>query len=279
MKYLSTPDIEDATRSPWRIRTEGSCQRKAWRLKMRVLLALPAYNEAAALPKLFSAFRRDMCSAGFASAVIVVEDGSTDETRRVLDEWSPVLGIDIVSHGRNRGLGEAIRTALRRSLEIAAADDVIVTMDADNTHSTALVAEMVRRIQAGDDIVIASRYRRGAAVVGLMPFRHLTSYGARMLFTLVLPIRGVRDYTSGFRAYRPAVLQRAFAAYGDGLVTEPGFSCMAEILVRLSRQKLKISEVPMVLRYDQKGGASKMNVGKTILTTLKLMVRMRASRK
>jgi dolichol-phosphate mannosyltransferase len=54
---------------------------------------------------------------------------------------------------------------------------------------------------------------------------------------------------------------------------------MAEILVRLSRQKLKISEVPMVLRYDQKGGASKMNVGKTILTTLKLMVRMRASRK
>jgi len=113
----------------------------------------------------------------------------------------------------------------------------------------------------------------------LSPFRHLTSYGARMLFTLVFPIRGVRDYTSGFRAYRPAVLQQAFATHGDGLVTERGFSCMAEILVRLCRQKLKISEVPMVLRYDQKGGASKMKVGKTILTTLKLMARMRASRR
>lgn len=246
---------------------------------MRVFLTLPAYNESAALPKLLASFRRDICMAGYTGVVVVVDDGSTDGTREVLEEWAPVLGIDMVVHSSNRGLGETIRDALRRSSELARPEDVIITMDADNTHSPALMPEMIRRIQAGDDIVIASRYRQGSAVVGLSPFRHLTCYGARMLFTMVFPIRGVRDYTSGFRAYRPAVLQQAFAVYGDGLVTERGFSCMAEILVRLSRQKLKISEVPMVLRYDQKGGASKMKVGKTILTTLKLMARMRASGK
>jgi dolichol-phosphate mannosyltransferase len=245
---------------------------------MKVILTLPAYNEADALPELFAAFQREMTSAGYPSAAVVVDDGSTDGTLQVLEQWGPVLGIDIVVHSSNRGLGETIRDALRRSAELAAPEDVIVTMDADNTHPPSLMPEMIRRIQGGDDIVIASRYRRGAAVVGLSAFRHLTSYGARMLFTAIFPIRGVRDYTSGFRAYRPAVLQKAFATYGNGLVTERGFSCMAEILLRLSRQKLKISEVPMVLRYDQKMGASKMKVGKTILNTLKLLARMRTSR-
>ena len=213
--------------------------------------------------------------AGLASAAVIVDDGSTDNTRAILEQWAPVMGINIVVHQRNRGLGETIRDALYRAAELAAPDDVIITMDADNTHPPSLIPEMVRRIQAGDDLVIASRYRGGAKVVGLSPWRHLMSYGARILFTAVFPIRGVRDYTSGFRAYRPAVLQRAVVVYGGTFVSERGFSCMAEILLKLSKLGLKISEVPMILNYDQKGGPSKMKVAKTVSTTLKLMARLR----
>ena len=245
---------------------------------MRILLTLPVYNEAAALPKLFAKFQQEMRSAGFASAVIVVDDGSTDDTRSILEQWTPALGLDLVIHRVNRGLGETIRDALYRAAELAATDDVIVTMDADNSQPPSLVPEMARRIGAGDDLVIASRYRGGARVIGLSPLRHLMSYGARILFTAVFPIRNVRDYTSGFRAYRPAVLQQAAAIYGDRFVTERGFSCMAEILLKLSGLGLKISEVPMVLNYDQKGGPSKMKVAKTVRTTLKLMARLRFTR-
>jgi dolichol-phosphate mannosyltransferase len=242
---------------------------------MKIILTLPAYNEAVDLPQLFTKFQQEMRAAGLSSSAVVLDDGSTDNTRGILDEWSPALGIDIVVHKENRGLGETIRDALYRAAELAEPDDVIITMDADNTHPPSLIPEMVRRIQAGDDLVIASRYRAGARVIGLSRLRHLMSYGARILFTMAFPIQGVRDYTSGFRAYRPSLLRKAAGAYRDQFVTERGFSCMAEILLKLSRLGPKISEVPLVLNYDQKGGQSKMKVAKTVGTTLKLMVRLR----
>ncbi|MGP8243704.1 MAG: glycosyltransferase [Bryobacteraceae bacterium] len=242
---------------------------------MKVILTLPAYNEAAALPQLFAKFQQEMRAAGLDGAAVVVDDGSTDNTRGILDEWSTALGIEIVVHKQNRGLGETIRDALYRAAELSEPDDVIVTMDADNTHPPSLIPEMFRRIQAGNDLVIASRYRAGASVIGLSPLRHLMSYGARILFTAAFPIPGVRDYTSGFRAYRPVLLRNAAATYRDQFVTEKGFSCMAEILLKLSRMGPRISEVPLVLNYDQKGGQSKMKVAKTVLTTLKLLARSR----
>jgi dolichol-phosphate mannosyltransferase len=89
----------------------------------------------------------------------------------------------------------------------------------------------------------------------------------------------VRDYTSGFRAYRAGILAKAFERYGDELVTERSFASMAEILLKLARAGARMSEVPMVLRYDRKGGASKMNVPRTVLKTLALMARLRFSPK
>lgn len=66
-------------------------------------------------------------------------------------------------------------------------------MDAGITHSPALIPDMVRRMEEGHDVVIASRYPRGSKVVRLSVFRHVMSYGARMLFQLAFPIPGVRE--------------------------------------------------------------------------------------
>jgi dolichol-phosphate mannosyltransferase len=246
---------------------------------MRVFLTLPAYNEQEALPRLFQAFEQEVALAGSHDGrVVIVDDGSRDRTCEVISQWGGRLSIDLVRHASNRGLGETIRDALRRASELAATDDVIVTMDADNTHSPALIPGMIARLNQGYDLVIASRYRRGARVVGLSPVRHVMSYGARFLFQILYPISGVRDYTCGFRAYRAGLLHKAFLTYGDSLVTERGFACMAEILLKLARLGLRASEVPMVLRYDQKPSASKMNVGNTVSTTIKLIARTRFSR-
>ncbi len=242
---------------------------------MTVILALPAYNEERGLPLVLGAFLKQMAAAGLSGRAVVVDDGSRDGTPRAIREAAAEFDVRSLTHEVNRGLGETIRDALRLAAATADPDDIVVSMDSDNTHSPELIPAMVARIGEGYDVVIASRYRGGSAVVGLAPFRHVMSWGARAMFQLVFPIRGVRDYTCGFRAYRAAVLQRAFAHYGDALVTERSFASMAEILVRIARLGVRFSEVPMVLRYDLKGGASKMNVGRTVARTLGLMLRLR----
>jgi dolichol-phosphate mannosyltransferase len=242
---------------------------------MQIFLTLPAYNEEQALPQVLSGFEKAVFGPEFQKCVVVVDDGSTDGTLAVINEWSSRLSIDVVRHPCNRGLGETIEDGLRRAAELAAPGDIIVTMDGDNTHSPAQIRKMIGPLGQGCDVVIASRYQPGSRVVGLSGFRHLMSYGARILFQLVFPIPGVKDYTCGFRAYRAAIVQQAFERYGGKLVTETGFAAMAEILLRLRAMGGKMSEVPMVLRYDQKLGAGKMRVAHTVLKTLALMARYR----
>jgi len=87
---------------------------------------------------------------------------------------------------------------------------------------------------------------------------------------------GVRDYTCGFPVYRASLLQRAFAESGGTLAHEKGFAAMAEILLRLRGMGAKMSEVPMVLRYDRKSGPGKMPVGRTVIRTLSILVRTRS---
>lgn len=246
---------------------------------MRIVLALPAYNEERALPQVLERFQRVVGGAGYEIGAVVVDDGSTDGTARAIQEWSRRLPLDTLKHEVNRGLGETIRDALELAARKAAPEDVVVTMDADNTHPVELILEMIPRLAEGYDVAIASRYRAGASVVGLSGFRHLMSFGARLLYQAIFPIRGVRDYTCGFRAYRAAILTEAFERYGDGLVTERGFASMAEILLKLARMGARMSETPMVLRYDLKGGTSKMNVPRTVWKTLAMMARLRFSRK
>jgi dolichol-phosphate mannosyltransferase len=118
--------------------------------------------------------------------------------------------------------------------------------------------------------VIASRYQRGARVRGVPFSRQVLSKVASIMFRIMFPIQGVKDYTSGYRAYRYSVLKQAFQTYGDDFINRSGFSCMVDILLKIRKLDVIASEVPMILRYDQKGGKTKMNITKTIKDTLKV---------
>ncbi len=240
---------------------------------MRILLTLPAYNEEQGLEDVLNSFHDILLSKGWRGSAVVVDDGSRDGTASVARQWAARMPVELIEHPQNMGLGASIRDGLRRAVDLAQPGDIIVTMDADNTHPPSLIPQMVSRIDGGCDLVIASRFQPGARVTGLSLGRHILSLGARWLFTLLLPIPGARDYTCGYRAFRADFLAAALRHYGARLVTEPGFTSTAEILVKLARLKPVICEVPLVLHYGQKHGRSKMNVPSTIRTTLAFLVK------
>jgi dolichol-phosphate mannosyltransferase len=240
---------------------------------VKTLIVLPAYNEAASLPALLDRFRATLGTGDQVWEIVVVNDGSTDATGDVLDQARGDLPIVRVDHDCNRGLGPALKTGFRHALErIQSPNDVIVCLDADNTQDPQYIPEMVRRIAAGADMVICSRYRPGSRQVGVPPWRRLLSFGARLVFAVFLRLPGVRDYTCGYRAYRAELLRKGFERYGDRLIERSGFACTDELLVHLAPLARRIEEIPFVLRYDQKRGRSKLPLWRTIVATLRLLL-------
>jgi dolichol-phosphate mannosyltransferase len=238
-----------------------------------IKIVLPAYNEEKSIGPLLSRFSDVMNKKRLAMHIIVVDDGSKDSTAAEAKRTMP--DAFIIVHESNKGLGEAVKTGLIAALETSEEEDVIVTMDSDDSHAPALIAKMVDKIDEGCDVVVASRYLPESRVVGVSIFRQILSNGASFLFRLLYPINGVRDYTCGYRVYRASVLKQAFMKWGDDFVNQSGFSVMIDILLKLSRLNVVFGEVPIILRYDRKSSASKMNVGATMMQTLRLLAKYR----
>jgi len=211
-----------------------------------------------------------------------VDDGSADRTiveaERAIAETGGLLPLTVLKHEVNRGLGAGLRTGIYWCLDHAGDDDVIVTLDADNTHPPAMIPTLVARVREGHDVSIASRYRSGAEVHGVPGYRRALSDVGRLVFQSLYPIPGVRDYTCCFRAYRVPVLRRARMVYGDELCTARGFEAVMDLLLRLGPLGVRVSEIGFVLDYGERVGQSKMKVLKTIRSTVALLARRRWER-
>jgi dolichol-phosphate mannosyltransferase len=221
---------------------------------------LPAYNEEQDLPVLLGRIQRALEKwANY--RILVVDDGSRDRTAQIVRDAAAQIPVELIQHPKNMGLGAAMRTGLKAA---AQGSDVVITLDADNSQDPELIKSMIERLGEEFDVVIASRFQPGAQEVGVPPFRialsHLASAGIRTL----VRYSGVRDYTCGFRAYRAETLRKLINTFGDGFIRENGFSCMFELLLNLKALRARVSEVPLVLRYDLKEGASKMRIMRTM---------------
>ena len=244
-----------------------------------LFIVLPAYNEAHCIVELMEAVAGVMARPslnGMRYRIIVVDDGSSDGTGEKVIGATKRIPAELVRHGVNRGVDRAFHTGFTRALEEAGEDDFILTMDADNTHQPAHIEELIAEIRKGYDVVVSSRYRKGSVVRNVPPGRLCQSWMARFILTALYRIPGITDYTIFYRIYRPSALRRAFDRYGERIFEAPGFTSMAELLIKLHRlppPRIRFSETPTVLLYGIKLGPSKMKILRNIREYARMIAR------
>ncbi|MEK7557363.1 MAG: glycosyltransferase, partial [Patescibacteria group bacterium] len=225
-------------------------------------IVIPAYNEGKNLPALLQDIAKALAKEPYAAAI--VNDGSKDNTVEVARGLAKQYPVTVLDHHVNRGVAEAFRTGIAHTSAKAAPNDVIVIMEGDGTSSPVVLPEMARRVRAGADIVIASRYEAGGKYQKFPLKRLILSKGANIVFQLLFPVKGVKDYSIFYRAYRAGILQEALAHYGDKFITVQTFFANIEILLNLRSFMRKVEEVPFVYDYGKKRGKSGMKIWKNL---------------
>lgn len=223
---------------------------------MRVLVLIPAFNEAESLPAVIAELRGTLPTVD----ILVVDDGSTDATPAVL---AP-LGVRWVRLSQRLGTGAAVRTGLRYAN--ARGYDVVVRIDGDGQHPAHEIQRVLGPILDGSaDAVLGSRYAKSAAATppGLRRVSH------RLLGALlsVLTGRAVTDPTSGLWAFGPNALRLLVEHHPSGY-PEP------ELVLFLSRNHLRFTEVAVRMRERFAGRTSltPQRTGAALVRLLLLLV-------
>ncbi len=198
--------------------------------ELKVLAAIPAYNEANHIVSIIKETRR------YVDQILVIDDGSTDGTGEIAE----AAGAIVIKHDRNQGKGAAINHAFRIARELQ--PKAMVLLDGDGQHDPAEIPLLLEPVLSGEaDMVVGSRFLRN---------NHIPKY--RMLGQTILTLTtnigtGIRisDTQSGFRSFsQRAINKMSFR--------ESGFAVESEMQFKARQYNLQVAEVPIATNYDEK---------------------------
>jgi dolichyl-phosphate beta-glucosyltransferase len=202
-------------------------------------LVIPAYNEASRIERCLrdvAAFRAGR-PGGLDWEVILVDDGSTDGTAEVARTAAAQAGlaVNLLSHGRNRGKGAAIRTGV-----LASQGDPVLVSDTDLSTPLSEWARLAESL-ASHPVAIGSRAIDEALIRKRQPFYRvwLGKAGNRVIQLFAVP--GIRDTQCGFKLFRGDVARELF-----GQARIDGFAYDVEVLYLARRRGYPIAEVPVL---------------------------------
>ena len=230
----------------------------------RVLsIVVPAFNEELRLPRTIERIEEFMDARGEPYELILVDDGSADATRKVMDAAAsahPSVRVEVLPHNRGKG------RALAVGVEAARGDEILLT-DADLSTPIEELDKLRAALRSGAGVAIASRAVRGSRVEVSQPFyRVVMGKGFNLIVQAVL-LPGIWDTQCGFKLFRADVAHAVF----EGLVTD-GFGFDPEVLFRARRRGFKIAEVPVVWRNS---APTKVSAFRSSLDMLKHVIRIR----
>ncbi|HET9782542.1 MAG TPA: dolichyl-phosphate beta-glucosyltransferase [Candidatus Dormibacteraeota bacterium] len=224
---------------------------------------VPCFNEEQRLPRTIEQIERYMDAKQIDYELILVDDGSGDGTRQVMDTAAERHnGVRIEALPHNRGKGRALAVGVA-----AAKGDEILVTDADLSTPIEELDALQSALQDGAGIAIASRALRASRVQVSQPiYRVLMGKGFNLIVQAVL-LPGIWDTQCGFKLFRADVAHRVFA----NLITD-GFGYDPEVLYRARKQGVKIVEVPVVWRNS---APTKVSAVRSSLDMLRHVIRLR----
>jgi glycosyltransferase involved in cell wall biosynthesis len=202
--------------------------------KQKVVVVMPAYNAAKTLHMTYAELPRDVVDL-----VILVDDGSSDETAKIARE----LGLELFVHNRNYGYGANQKTCYREALKAGA--EIVVMVHPDYQYDPTLLPEVIRPIEEdGADVVLGSRLLGGNPMKQGMPWWKYVAN--RFLTGLENRVFGLRlaEYHTGYRAYRREALEAVNLE-----MNSDNFIFDQEIIAQFVEARLRIAEVPVPTRY------------------------------
>jgi dolichol-phosphate mannosyltransferase len=228
---------------------------------MRLYFLIPVYNESANLDLL----AEDLLGSLPAESkfYLFVDDASSDDTVTKIETLFRSTHYHVITKEQNRGPGDAFNLGFEWILkESDNESDIIITMEADNTSDISLLPKMVNISALDYDLVLASVYAQGGGFQKSSFIRKVISFSANMFLRFAFNIK-IQTLSSFYRVYRINLIKRIKQNYNT-IISEKGFVCMFEILLKAVRLNATIIEIPMVLKSLNRKDRSKMKVLRTI---------------
>ena len=203
-------------------------------MKPKVVVVMPAYNAGRTLRMTYEELPKDTVSA-----VILVDDGSTDETLQIARE----LKLEVFVHDRNYGYGANQKTCYAEAVKAGA--DIVVMVHPDYQYDPRLVPQIIEPIVKGEaDVVLGSRLKQGTALQQGMPWWKY--FSNRFLTGVENWIFGLKlsEFHTGYRAFRREVLETVnYAMNSDGFIFDQ------EIVAQVVAADFRIAEIAVPTRY------------------------------
>ena len=210
----------------------------------KILVVIPTYNESENIEKLIQELK------SLEHHIMIVDDNSPDGTSEIVENLKEKNNnLYLIKRESKLGLGSAYRDGFKAAMNMGY--EFFVEMDADFSHQTIDLVEMIKNIDKAD-VIIGSRYIEGGGIKGWNYKRRLLSKLAN-LFTQILFGYHIKDSTSGFRIYNRESLEKI----NFQKTKSDGYSFQIEMTYRANKKNLKILEIPITF-YERREGKSKM---------------------
>jgi dolichyl-phosphate beta-glucosyltransferase len=209
-----------------------------------ISVVIPAFNEAARLPRTLERVAAFLRAWGGTHEVLVADDGSTDDTARRARE----AGATVLRDERNRGKGHAVRRGM-----LAARGRRRLMTDADLSTPIEELERFLKTMDEGYDVVIGSRALPASTIEVHQPWYRENMGRVYNLFVRALALPGLHDTQCGFKLWSAPAARDAFTA-----ARLDGFSFDVEALYLARKRGYRIAEVPVVWRND---AASRVGLG------------------